>query len=207
MVNEKTYYEILGVLNNAEPEVIKGAYRSLSQKYHPDSSGSNKDSSEKMKEINVAYGVVSDIEKREHYDFYLEAFDTSEISFQDYLESLDEINEDEQNGSQSKSPVSPLAKKSSKEKKKKTVSKRQGKEETFTDGSPVSSYEKDYPEESEEKHQNDPSSSGLSSTWPFSDGEGKAGKDGSGPELNMGAIIAVFLLITFVVGVGFLFGS
>ncbi|ASI13518.1 molecular chaperone DnaJ [Candidatus Mancarchaeum acidiphilum] len=65
----KDYYSILGVSKNASQEDIKSAYRQLALKYHPDR---NKDPSaeEKFKEINEAYAVLSNPEKRKQYDAY-----------------------------------------------------------------------------------------------------------------------------------------
>ena len=64
-----THYTILGVTSDAEPEVIKGAYRALSKKYHPDTSEVPKPEAEsKMKAINVAYEILSDPYKRAKYD-------------------------------------------------------------------------------------------------------------------------------------------
>ena len=67
MDNSLDHYEILQVDPRAEPEVIEGAYRRLARKYHPDV---NKDpmSAERMKEINAAYEVLSDPQKRVTYD-------------------------------------------------------------------------------------------------------------------------------------------
>ena len=61
------YYEILGVPKNAEDSQIKKAYRSLSLKYHPDRNQGN-DTTQKMKEINEAYDILGDNDKRKQYD-------------------------------------------------------------------------------------------------------------------------------------------
>ncbi|MBB5378931.1 molecular chaperone DnaJ [Deinococcus metalli] len=63
------YYELLGVANSASADEIKSAYRKLALKYHPDR---NKEAgaSEKFTQINEAYAVLSDAEKRAHYDRY-----------------------------------------------------------------------------------------------------------------------------------------
>lgn len=64
----KDYYELLGVPRNATEAEIKKAYRTLALKYHPDRNTGSKESEEKFKEINEAYSVLSDSEKRAHYD-------------------------------------------------------------------------------------------------------------------------------------------
>jgi len=69
----KDYYEILGVPRNATQEEIKRAYRRLVLKYHPDRNKS-KEAEEKFKEINEAYAVLSDPEKRRQYDAMGAAF-------------------------------------------------------------------------------------------------------------------------------------
>ena len=67
MSETKDLYAILGVLPDAEPEVIRAVYLALAKKYHPDSSGSA-ESEEKFKEINAAYEILSDPEQRREYD-------------------------------------------------------------------------------------------------------------------------------------------
>jgi curved DNA-binding protein len=64
----KDYYKILGVERNASEEEIKRTYRKLALKYHPDRNPGDSAAEEKFKEINEAYQVLSDTEKRAHYD-------------------------------------------------------------------------------------------------------------------------------------------
>jgi curved DNA-binding protein len=64
----KDYYKILGVDRKANEDEIKKAYRKLALKYHPDRNPDDKQSEDKFKEINEAYQVLSDSEKRARYD-------------------------------------------------------------------------------------------------------------------------------------------
>ncbi|MEW6715945.1 MAG: DnaJ C-terminal domain-containing protein [Chloroflexota bacterium] len=64
----KDYYKILGVDRKTEQDAIKRAYRKLALKYHPDRNPGNKQAEEKFKEINEAYQVLGDPEKRARFD-------------------------------------------------------------------------------------------------------------------------------------------
>lgn len=68
MAVKRDYYEVLGVSKNATEDEIKKAYRQLAKKYHPDMNQGNKDAEAKFKEINEAYEVLSDKDKRAKYD-------------------------------------------------------------------------------------------------------------------------------------------
>ena len=67
-MNQKDYYQVLGVEKSAGQREIKEAYRKLAFQYHPDRNKGDDASVEKMKEINEAYAVLSDLEKRSRYD-------------------------------------------------------------------------------------------------------------------------------------------
>lgn len=64
----RDYYEILGVDRNASKDEIKKAYRKLAKKYHPDLNKGSEEAAEKLKEVNEAYDVLSDDEKKAKYD-------------------------------------------------------------------------------------------------------------------------------------------
>ncbi|HRV94940.1 MAG TPA: DnaJ domain-containing protein, partial [Anaerolineae bacterium] len=67
MSNKRDYYEVLGVAKSASPEEIKKAYRRLARQYHPDVS-EEADAETKFKEVNEAYEILSDEQKRGLYD-------------------------------------------------------------------------------------------------------------------------------------------
>ena len=65
---ERDYYEVLGVARDATPEAIKKAYRGLARKYHPDVNPGDKTAEASFKEVQQAYDILSDKEKRANYD-------------------------------------------------------------------------------------------------------------------------------------------
>lgn len=67
---KRDYYDVLGINKGTDETTIKKAYRGLAMQYHPDKNPDNAESAEKMKEINEAYAVLSDQEKRRLYDTY-----------------------------------------------------------------------------------------------------------------------------------------
>ncbi|MBE6610787.1 MAG: molecular chaperone DnaJ [Ruminococcaceae bacterium] len=70
MADKRDYYEVLGVDKNADDNAIKKGYRQMAKKYHPDMNPGDKDAEAKFKEVNEAYAVLSDPEKKQIYDQY-----------------------------------------------------------------------------------------------------------------------------------------
>ncbi|MBQ7410208.1 MAG: molecular chaperone DnaJ [Clostridia bacterium] len=69
MAQKRDYYEVLGVGKNATDEELKKAFRKLAKQYHPDANPDNKEEAEKkFKEVNEAYEILSDKQKRQMYD-------------------------------------------------------------------------------------------------------------------------------------------
>ena len=78
MAEKRDYYEVLGIDKNASDNDIKHAYRTLAKKYHPDMNPGDTEAEKKFKEVNEAYEVLSDPDKRARYDQYGHAgFDQS----------------------------------------------------------------------------------------------------------------------------------
>ena len=68
--NKRDYYEVLGVDKSSDEQTIKKAYRKLAKQYHPDMNPGDQEAEKKFKEINEAYAVLSDSEKKARYDQY-----------------------------------------------------------------------------------------------------------------------------------------
>jgi molecular chaperone DnaJ len=69
-MKKRDYYEVLGTDKNADVNTIKQAYRKLAMKYHPDRNPGDKQAGKQMSEINEAYAVLCDQDKRRRYDMY-----------------------------------------------------------------------------------------------------------------------------------------
>jgi len=67
---KRDYYEVLGISKSADENEIKKAYRNLAKKYHPDMNPGDAEAEQKFKEINEAYAVLSDPDKKSRYDQY-----------------------------------------------------------------------------------------------------------------------------------------
>jgi molecular chaperone DnaJ len=68
MADKRDYYEVLGIDKSADESSIKKAYRSLAKKYHPDMNPGDAEAEKKFKEVNEAYAILSDPQKKQQYD-------------------------------------------------------------------------------------------------------------------------------------------
>src|SRR5512141_1838253 len=89
-MSNRDYYEILGIGRNASDDEIKSAFRKLARQYHPDVNKES-DAEENFKEINEAYGVLSDHDKRARYDRFGRAGLGNMGGFHDYTTDFADI--------------------------------------------------------------------------------------------------------------------
>jgi DnaJ-class molecular chaperone len=75
----RTHYDNLKVARNAPPEVIRAAYKSLSQKYHPDQNPGDPDAARVMALINEAYRILSDPVKRQAHDDWIRKAESDSV--------------------------------------------------------------------------------------------------------------------------------
>ena len=92
-MSNRDYYEILGLARNASDDEIKAAFRKLARQYHPDVS-KEADAEERFKEINEAYGVLSDADKRVRYDRFGKEGLGNMGGFHDYTADFGDIFEE-----------------------------------------------------------------------------------------------------------------
>ena len=88
-MSSNDYYQILGLKKNASADEIKKAYRKLAVKYHPDKNPGDKGAEEKFKEINEAYAVLSDPQKKAQYDQFGSAGFHQRYSQEDIFRGFD----------------------------------------------------------------------------------------------------------------------
>ncbi len=92
-MDKRDYYDVLGVPKNASPDSLKNAFRKLAREHHPDVS-ELPDAEERFKEINEAFGVLSDDEKRAAYDRYGHAGVNGTGGFPDFTVNFSDIFEE-----------------------------------------------------------------------------------------------------------------
>ncbi len=111
MSTKRDYYEVLGVTKNASVEELKKAYRKLARKYHPDVNKEDHDAEDKFKEIQEAYSVLADDDKRYQYDTYGhegmngQGFDFSGMEFNGFGDIFDMFFGGQSSGSKRRGPV------------------------------------------------------------------------------------------------------
>lgn len=78
---KQDYYDVLGIPRSASTEQIRSAYRRLAKKYHPDVAGKDPSASDRFKEVQEAYEVLSDTQKKQQYDRYGHVFEQGQAGW------------------------------------------------------------------------------------------------------------------------------
>ena len=89
MAQIHTHYDNLKVARNAPPEVIRAAYKTLSQKYHPDRNSENPDAIRVIQIINSAYAVLSDPAKRREHDEWIARMESQDAQSGSRIDNVD----------------------------------------------------------------------------------------------------------------------